>query len=271
MIKVDGLKIINYEKVTNDWSPSFSGIVSGECKGNLWVDNIENPNIAIAESYAVGSFAFLGNIQSKEEYKSIEAFIKNELFIILKAKGIDYFEFSIENDSLKRYILKMFYDREMQKENEYKFRTNDKITELFSLTEEYKLYKVDYELWNLINRGNIQNGILVTERILESWENFDTFIRKSSAFCVVHLNKIIAVIVGTGRFNNIIPIDIYVEEEHRNKGLGLILTREFVNECIRIGVTVQWDCMESNSASQRLAEKAGFKFIKRDQVYWFDI
>ncbi|MCQ4923331.1 GNAT family N-acetyltransferase [Tissierella carlieri] len=129
MIKVDGLKIINYKKVTNDWSPSFSGIVSGECKGNLWVDNIENPNIAIAESYAV----------------------------------------------------------------------------------------------------------------------------------------------GTGRFNNIIPIDIYVEEEHRNKGLGLILTRELVNECIKIGVTVQWDCMESNSPSRRLAEKAGFKFIKQDEVYWFDI
>ena len=165
----------------------------------------------------------------------------------------------------------MFYDREIQKENEYKFRKNDKITELFSLTDKYRLCKVDYELWNLINERNIQNGILVTERILESWESFDTFIRKSLGFCIMHLNKIIAVIVGTGRFNNIIPIDIYVEEEHRNKGLGLILTRELVNECIKIGVTVQWDCMESNSPSQRLAEKAGFKFIKQDEVYWFDI
>lgn len=38
--------------------PSFSGIVSGECKGNLWVDKIDCPTIALAASYSVESLAF---------------------------------------------------------------------------------------------------------------------------------------------------------------------------------------------------------------------
>lgn len=93
MIKVDGLhRIKNYHKITNDLCPSFSGIVAGECKGNLWVDDIENPNIAIADSYAVGSFAFLGDIKSHAEYKNVKTFIDVELFPTLKAKGIHYFE-----------------------------------------------------------------------------------------------------------------------------------------------------------------------------------
>ncbi len=58
MIKIDSLSIGKYENVTNDDCPSFSGIVASECKGNLWVDNIEKPQIAIADSYAVGSFPF---------------------------------------------------------------------------------------------------------------------------------------------------------------------------------------------------------------------
>lgn len=59
MIKVDSLhKILNHKKLTNNYCPCFSGIVAGEYKGELWVDSIENPTIAIAYSNAVGSFAF---------------------------------------------------------------------------------------------------------------------------------------------------------------------------------------------------------------------
>lgn len=33
----------------------------------------------------------------------------------------------------------------------------------------------------------------------------------------------------------------------------------------------QRDCVESNPISKRQAEKAGFKFFKDNDVYWFDI
>ncbi|WP_353096774.1 GNAT family N-acetyltransferase [Tissierella praeacuta] len=272
MIKVDGLyRIENYKKITNDNCPSFSGIVAGECKGNLWVDDIENPNIAIVESYAVGSFAFLGEIKSDEEYKKVESFIKDELFPMLKTKGINYFEFTIENDNLIGHILKMFSNKEIQREKEYTFRKSDEVSRLLSLPNEYTIHKVDYEFWDLINEGSIENGILVTERIVESWESFDDFFKKSLGFCIMCSKKIVAAIVGTGRFNNIIPIDIETEEDHRHKGLGLIMTREFVNECIKRGIIAQWDCVESNPISRKLAEKAGFKFMKQNEVYWFNI
>lgn len=52
--------IKDISNLVNEESPSFSGIVSRECKGKLWVDNIKKPRIALAKSYAVGSFAFLG-------------------------------------------------------------------------------------------------------------------------------------------------------------------------------------------------------------------
>jgi hypothetical protein len=37
-------------------------------------------------------------------------------------------------------------------------------------------------------------------------------------------DKIVAVIVGTARFNDVIAIDIATKTEHRKKGLALMLT-----------------------------------------------
>ncbi|GGG52789.1 hypothetical protein [Paenibacillus radicis (ex Gao et al. 2016)] len=82
MIKANGLhKVTYYKKITTDHSPSFSGIAAGVCKGELWVDHLENANIAIANSYAVGGFAFLGEITSEEQYKKLKG-------LSMKSKGI---------------------------------------------------------------------------------------------------------------------------------------------------------------------------------------
>ena len=63
MIKLDrSHKLTNYENIANDNCHSFSGIVAGECKGDLWVDDLDNPRISIVYSYPVGSFTFLGSI-----------------------------------------------------------------------------------------------------------------------------------------------------------------------------------------------------------------
>lgn len=40
-------KIIDVTNVVNEKSPSFSGIVNRECKGKLWVDNIEKPRMQL--------------------------------------------------------------------------------------------------------------------------------------------------------------------------------------------------------------------------------
>lgn len=272
MLKVEGLQKVNdYKKVINDASPSFSGIVSGECRGNLWVDHLDNPNIALVESYSVESFAFLGEIVSDKAYRDLDTFIKEELFSYLKTNGINNFEFSIEESNSAEIILKLFEDKEIQQEKEYKFRKTDRVTEIHRLEEGYTLHRVDHALWSGIYDGKIENGSFLSHRILGSWANFYDFFKKSLAFCIIHANKIIAVIVGTARFNDTIPIDIETDEAHRRKGLGLIMTSAFVNECLNIGITPQWDCMETNSASQRLAKKAGFTFIKYNDVYWFDI
>lgn len=271
MIKIESISVGNYENVINDDCPSFSGIVTGESKGNLWVDNIVKPKIAIAASYAVGSFAFLGSINNEDEYMKLKDYIRNDIFDFLKQKREDYFEYSVESDDLKPYIQKMFEDKIIQSEKEYSFRITESNNKNHSLPVGFKMHKVDFDLWNKVIAGDLKNELFLTKRLLESWESFESFEKKGVGFCITYLDSIVAVIIGTARFKNKIPIDIEIVDELKHKGLGYSLTMEFVNECIQRGIIAQWDCVESNSISRKLAEKAGFKLFKENEVFWFEI
>ncbi len=271
LLKVNELSSKAIVNITYNDSPSFSGIVAGECKGDMWVDDIENPNIALVASFAVGSFSILGEPTDIEVYNKFKAFIIENMFCELKSKGIDYFEFSIESEKAKPYILEMFNNKAIQIEDEYVFRKNDKYTESFIVPDGYEIYKVDSEFLKKLESGVFDNQEFLLECLLESWGTYNDFLKKSVAFVAVNQNRIVAVIIGTARFKNIIPIDIEIEDSHRKKGLALALTRHFVNECIDNGLIAQWDCVDSNIASKRTVEKAGFKLLKKNTIYWFKI
>lgn len=237
----------------------------------MWVDDIENPNIALVYSFAVGGFSIVGEPRDLATYHKLEVFMKKEMFPQLKSKGVSYFEFSIESKAAKPYILEFLKNGSFQSEDEYKFRRNIQFEKSISIPEGYLISKVDIKFLARLKDGHFANHEFLSERLLESWSSYESFMCSSVAFVAVLKRRIVAVIIGTARFGKIISIDIETEKNHRNKGLAFILTQYFVNECIDNELLVQWDCMASNKASLGLARKANFQFLKKDKVYWFEI
>ena len=271
MIKADSLRADQCEAILHDDCPSFSGIIAGECKGDVWVDAIDTPRIAIVYSYAAGGFAFLGCPLWEDQNMKLREYIYRDIFDFLKQKGIGYFEYSIESTGLKPYIQKMFQDKDMQSETEYSYRITKSIQANNTLPAGFKMQRIDSDLWSHIIHGEYANESFVTERLLESWDSFNTFEKKSVGYCITYFDAIAAVSIGTARYENIIPVDIETAEAFKNKGLGYSLTIAFVNECMQRGLIAQWDCVESNPISRRLAEKAGFRLHRENEVFWFGI
>ncbi len=271
MFKVDKLDPRIIDNIIYEDSPSFSGIVAGECKGEIWVDDIENPNIALVASFAVGGFSILGELTNIEVFNKFKAFMTEDMLCELKSRGVDYFEFSIESEKAKPYILDIFNNKVIQTEDEYILRKNGKYNESIIVPDGYKIFKVNSEFLKKLESGVFDNQGFLAERLLESWGTYNNFLKKGVAFVAVNQNRIVAVIVGTARFKNIIPIDIETEDSHRKKGLAFGLIHYFVNECADNGFIAQWNCMDSNIASKRIVQKAGFQFFKKNTVYWFEI
>jgi len=272
MIQVDrNTRIKDISKLVNENNPSFSGIVSRECKGRLWVDSMEEPRIALTESYAAGSFAFLGTYETKKDLMKLKTFLEEELFCDLRKEGYRDFEFSIESENIDISLLEIFKDKSIQTEREYHFRIHIIPNNNQEIPKGYQLRKVDVSFWNMLLEGNFENEDLLKTRLLESWYSFEEFMNKSIGYCVTLENRIVAVIVGTASFHNVISIDIETEKEHRRKGLAYAMTVEFISNCLRNEFTPQWDCVESNSNSYNMAKKLGFEKTGENTVYWFGI
>ena len=83
--------------------------------------------------------------------------------------------------------------------------------------------------------------------------------------------RIVGIIFGSARYENIIAVDIEVEETYRRRGIAAFLTEHMLSSCSEENLTVQWDCVESNTASRLVAEKCGFHLFKKRPYYWFGI
>ncbi len=272
MIKVDcNTKLKNVSHVINEHSPSFSGIVNQECKGELWVDSIDEPKIAIASSYAVGSYAFLGTYERPEVFLHLKDFLEKELFARLRENGCEYFEFSVESEGIHDCILDMFKDKSPETEVEYSLRVNKAPVSKLPIQREYQVKKVDSVFWDQLNKGAYENEDFLRTRLLESWHSFEEFEARSIAYCVLFHHRIVAVMVGTASFRNVIAIDIETEEAHRRKGLAHAMAVAFISDCLQKQLIPQWDCVESNPTSYDMAKKLGFEKFKENTVYWFKL
>lgn len=209
------IKLKNVIHVLNEKSPSFSGIVNHECKGKLWVDNIKVPRLAIVESFAVGSFAFLGKIETNKDFLDLKDFIENQLFYHLQNNGYHCFEFSIESENIRKHILELFKDKLIQTEKEFSFRVNAIPKSNQIIPNEYEIRKVDDIFWKMLSEGKFLNEDFLRIRLLESWHSFEDFENKSIGYCTIFENRIVAVMIGTACFNHVIAIDIETEEKHK--------------------------------------------------------
>ena len=152
-------------------SPSYSVIVACECKGEAWVDNMVNPTLALVYSYAVGGFSIMGDPNDVSVYDDFIEFLREKLFVELKSKGIDYFEFSVESKRTEDHILKLFSDERMNQEDEY-FYIKSCANEIREI-DQYNIIRVDSEFVRWLRAGKYDNAEFLSERLLESWGTYE--------------------------------------------------------------------------------------------------
>ncbi len=269
MKPVYNVDFYKFTDILSEDNPSYSGILAGECKGDIRVDDAKNPELALVYSNAVGGFAILGEPKNNAVYDKFNKFLREVFFVELKSRRFDVFEFSVESEKTEEYILGLFSDKSINQEDEFAYRKSSQCK--LQTPDKYSIIKVDPHFIEQLQAGIYDNAEFLIDRLLGSWESFDQFFTKSLAFVATLDKSIVSVIIGTARYINIVPIDIETIQEHRKKGLAYTLTQYFVNECAAKGLIAQWNCIESNTASRKTAEKAGFELFKKKPFYWFDI
>lgn len=264
MIKVNEKNLGNCKNILYDDIPSFSGIVVKESRGDVWVNDLEYPTLAVVYSEPVGGYAILGNVNSEAAYVLLTEFMDR---LVLKTS--DCFEFSIEEETLEKRLLSHFSSKPLQKEYEYFHRIDHSVPEI--PFDDYDIQEIDLGIINQLKGGHYTNGVFLKDMLLESWSNYDDFIDRSIGYIAVDGPKIIGFIVGSSRYHDILPINIEVLKDYRKKGIAAKLSQVFVDSCLSKNLIPQWNCVETNSASIKTAEKIGFKRFKKKYYYYFKV
>jgi len=272
MIRVDRLEIDQLGAIGSNANPSFSGIVAGECKGDVWVDDLEQPTLALVYSSSVGGFCILGKPEQQQTYVQFKSFLDNELFAQVRERGDHYFEFSVADPEAEKAILALFSHVKVDWEYEHTYQKSTVAAEERTNNYgPYTIHNVDGAFLERMNAGQITNSIMISKRILGAWGSNEAFLSKGLAYAALHGEEIAAVVIGTAYYNKMLPIDIETLATHQRQGLAHQLTVRFADACVRKGSIPHWNCMESNTGSWRTALKAGFTLVHKQYVYWFSI
>ena len=252
--------------IVDDKNPSMYGILNGYCKGLHWSHDKGGFKLDVLYSYCVGGCGVVGEISNGKEREAKDFFYY--VFDSLKNNGIYEFEFSTEDDVLRGKILGIFSEKTIYSEMEYSYR-RIMVCDSKKKIPDYDFIEVDKIFLNQLNY--YENSQILLTRINDSWHSKDDFLQYSEAVVALKGKRVIGVIFGSARYLNVIDVDIEVLEDYRSKGIAKELTTQFVNSCVRRGCVVQWDCVESNLASRKVAEECGFELFKKRPYYWFEI
>ena len=250
-------------------TPSYSGILSGNCKGHVWVNQILKPELAMVYSYPVGGYAILGQGSHQKVYENFVDFLEKEHFKLLKDKDIHEFEFSFEDKITEEHILKLFSSKNIHSEEEFFYRSYTK--NLDDACDSQDIHRVDEAFLRKLNASVYGSADFLEKPLLESFHDYNHFLENSLAYVCIRDGHIVGVILGSASYENFVSIDIKTNASYQNQGIGHKLTMNFLKTCQELGLIAQWNCTASNIGSQKTAEKSGFQLFKKDKFYWFDI
>ena len=94
--------------------PEVISIIERNNPGEIFVDDINEPNTALVWNQGMRGFYFIGNNDSKLFLQKINRFIDDYIITFLKDRNISYFEVSGTTLSWENTIEKIFCDKDLR-------------------------------------------------------------------------------------------------------------------------------------------------------------
>ncbi|MCR8644779.1 GNAT family N-acetyltransferase [Paenibacillus sp. N1-5-1-14] len=248
----------------------FAAVVAGHNPGEVWVDNLENPSSALVWSNGLECFNFMGRANNPSFPASIKILIENEIIPFLKDKDINYFEFSAE-ESWYPTIYQSIANRELHESYQYVYKSVANRSENYSIhIEPFRALAVNEALFTEIHMGAYKNADFLIKYVEQYWGTINNFLQNGYGYIALTVdNQIASMAISSAKFHSTHTIGVETLQPYKKQGLSSSLVQLLLNTFNENQITAWWDCMESNIASQKTAEKAGLIQTLRYKVNWF--
>lgn len=255
----------NYTKVLPLIGELSHGLFPGSvCKGDnpgwIYADNGENPASALVYMKGLGA-TLVGDHNNKGFNQSVKEILDSEILPRTKEDD-DEFGLTGNGDLWNPVIEELLAGKNPDKTpvRRFKFVKLNPVRPL--LLEGLEIKEITSDL---LKDGSIANISALKESIVSWWGTIDRFLDKGRGFTGILDQKVCGWSYSACLFES--KVEIYIEtiEEYRGKGLGTAIAYRFAEYCLDQKLEPQWETLDFNAPSLRIAEKIGFE---PDYSYW---
>jgi len=234
-----------------DFSTLFArSVLAGHVDVKVFVDRMPNPlTFYIVHSYGLSMlFGNADNAQFNSDLLDYFAQIDKDEWLQAHPRAWDcIFEGQIAAGKAQRYHrLNFDFNRGI-------FEKNNPV----ALLDGYEIAPTTAAMFSTIQG-------LVTPSAF--WRDKQGFLANTS-FTVMVDGKPASTAFAAYRHDNILELGIETAEKHRGRGLARVACARLIHHCIESGLEPAWTCRLENTASTNLAEKLGFREIRRLPFY----
>lgn len=224
---------------------SVFSVIYDEKPGEIYVNNIDNPTVALIKTSECNLIAGSINDEVFNSEVSSELDFWDQLTPD-SSDWIDKIQTIHRNHFVRRY-----------KRRHYVLSIDEFVECNSTLRGGYVLEKVDIALLR-------QNIFENSERVLkwaEDWGDDEKFEKYGAGYLIRNDKTIVSWSLSDCSFEKTIAIGIHTDERYRKNGFGKIVASETIKDCFAKGYEkIDWLCVDSNKGSRAIAEKLGFTF-----------
>lgn len=241
--------------------PLILAVIQKQQRGQLFVDNQENPNSAVV----ITNFGFMSYIGT-EQNETFDAGLGQ----LLASKGItkaSYLLWYSPPPQWQKRLDALVPDLVRRRE-----RTRwEFCEERVNFLREGAECPAGFELRNL-DRDLIPKteklGVSIDSRF---WSSAADFCEHGLGVCLMKNSEVVSVCYCACVADRLAEVDIVTLPDYRGDGLATLVAQQFIKECVSRGWTPTWDCFESNVGSVKLAERLGFIKLRTYPLYSFNV
>lgn len=235
----------------------FDSIYENFTYGNIFINNIEKPTLAVV--IEDNSIYFGGEDNDINEYYQVIDFFKSTILKKMNNEDLYYV--------VLKYTSDLWGELLIEKLNPIKatrFLYQHDLNDIPSLEENnrVKIAEISSEILN----SNVENINYLKDEIIKMWGSIETFIEDGFGYCALNNKELITWVTSEYMSKHQCGIGIETIEKYQKQGLGSLATTYLLKKCKELNITPHWDCWEKNVPSSKIANKVGFQKIIEHSV-----
>ena len=244
-----------------DYHTVLKTMVAGITPGNIYVDQLNRPNLFFAQ---FRHRAFFNGDQDISEKFNLKQFLQDKVFSHCRETEVPLVRIAPGSKASFNFLNRQLtsLDPIIETYQIYQFDLS-KTPGKALLTEGFDLQMVNREL--ISKEFNGKNDLM--EEMCSERESVEAFLEHSFGIAAFLENTLAGWCLSEYNYQHRCEVGIATMVPFRQQGLAKAMTYEFLDLSTRHGInTVLWHCAKSNTASSKTALSAGFSLVVEEPV-----